>query len=400
MDPGQNPSGFVVGVRHFDPALNDPNLLVEHVVAYDIEIRTFSQWNDFSGTSDHSGCLVTGNSRNTWILDSHLHHLRGPGISPSRTGAMDRQIPATNVFAARNYIHNCKEPAISFKNGANCIFAKNTCHTFRRSTSSLGYAIVVIDDDPTPAFPASDNIWIVFNTIYDSENGIWHELRNATSLAADKHSRSYIVGNLFFDIRLIRGAPDVDGIALHKGQLAESRIVGNTIYNCDQAIWLGFGQLVDAAHTTQVVRNNAIVDNTERFLTTNGQHGVHVYVTPSSIVPFTTIDHNLHFESVGLERFTVAKTGQVHGHYYSVGQLLASTGFGAASIEVNPPFVDPVNMDFHLVQSSLAASVGEFDDVYPLFRQLFGFNVSIDYYHDGTFKPRRNCAIGALPVKP
>lgn len=396
MDPGQNPSGFVAGIRHFDPALNNASLLVSDHVVYDVEIRNFGVWNDFSGTEDHSGCLFTANSQSCWVLDCHLHHLRGPGISPSRTGADTQQAPANNIYAARNYIHNCKETAISFKNATNCIFAKNVCHTFRKSNSSAGYAVVIIDDDPTAQWPGSDNIWVLFNTIYDSENGILHELRNTNSLAPDKHSRSYLVGNILFDIRLIRGSPNVDGVAIHKSQLGESRIVGNTIYKCDHGIWAGLGALVDPAHTTQVVRNNLIVDLTERFLATNGMHGMHIFVTPTSILPYTTIDHNMHFESVGQERFTIAHVGQTNFNYYTIGDLYSGTGFGSRSIDSNPLLSDPANLDFRPIAGTAAGDNGASDDAYNTFAKKFG--LSINYYLDGTPRPTNYCTIGALPV--
>lgn len=396
IGPGENPAGVVMGVRHFDPALNDPTLRVENIVVYDVEIRNFGQWNDFSGTEDHSGCLITANARSCWILDCHFHHLRGPGVSPSRTGALPLQTSPTRVYIGRNYIHNCKETAVSFKNALSSIFCKNVCHTFRKSSSSPGFAVVVVDDDPTPQWPGSDEIWVLFNTIYDSESGIWHELRNASTLAADKHSRSYIVGNLLFDIRLIRGSPDTAGVAIHKGQLAESRIVGNTIYNCDHGIWAGFGALVDPSHTTQVIRNNLIADLTERFLATNGMHAMHIYVTPSSILPYTTIDHNLHFEGAGQQRFTIAHIGQLNFNYYSVFEMYVDTGFGAASPESNPLFANLVNLDFRPVPGSDADGSGTSDEVYNLFLKQFGR--SIDFYLDGSPRPPDVSMIGAFPL--
>jgi len=394
-DHGQNPGGVVVGVRHFDPALNDPNLLVHHVVVYDVEVRNFSTWNNFSGTDDYYGCGFFASSRNCWVLDCHVHHLRGPGTAVSRASGLSKQGPGRNIYIGRNYIHNCKETAISYKNAMDCVFSQNLCHTFRRSYSSLGYAAVLIDDDPTPDWPGADNIWILFNTIYDSENGILHELRNTSKLPADKHSRSYIVGNLLFDIRLIRGNPKLDGVAIHKGQLGESRMVGNTIYNCDLGIWLGLAGLSDAAHTTQVVRNNAIVNLTQRYREMDGKDAMHIFLTPSSILPFTTIDHNLHFQDAGGVRFTITKPGMVTGEYLSIQNLLVATGLGGQSLEADPRFVDPAHLDFQLEPGSPATSASTADEVYDMFKKRFLLPVM--YYLDGTPKSATHCAIGALP---
>lgn len=394
-DPTENPAGIVAGVRHFDPALNDPNLLVEYVVAYDVEIRNFAQWNDFTGSNDYSACLLTGNSRNVWVLDSHFHHLHGPGVGISRTGALSNQAPARGTYVGRNYIHHCKETAVSYKHGVDGVFSQNVCHTFRRSDSSQGYAVVIIDDDPTPDWPASDNIWVLFNTIYDAENGILHEPRNASSFPIDKHSRSYLVGNLLFDIRLMRGSPLLDGIAIYKGQLGESRIIGNTIYNSDHGIWLGFSTLTDTAHTTQVVRNNVVAELTERYLALTGYDGMHVFLTPDSIVPMTTLESNLHYEGAGRVHFNITQPGMISGHYYSVANLLWFTGFGAGSVQGDPQFSDAGRLDFRPATGSPAASGAIADDAYNTFKSQFG--LSIDYYLDGTPRPVSGGALGALP---
>src|SRR5439155_1015197 len=119
--------------------------------------------------------------------------------------------------------------------------------------------------------------------------------------------------------------------------------------------------------TTQVVRNNAIVDLNERYLQTNGIDAMHIYVTPSSILPYTTIDHNLHYEDAGRVHFTIAGASLIYHDYFSVSDLYAGTGLGSQSPQVNPPFSDPGGLNFHLGDTSTVFSSGTTDDAYSLF---------------------------------
>ncbi|MEK6642919.1 MAG: Ig-like domain-containing protein [Planctomycetota bacterium] len=392
----ENPFGIVAGVGAYDVSLNDPNMLIENVVIYDVEIGNFSQWNDYAGTNDYGGCLFAANLRNAWVLDCHFHHLRGDGVSVCRSNALLNQTPARQVYVGRNYLHHFKENCIDYKHGVTSIASQNVCHTVRASNSSQGHAITIHDDDSTADWPASDNVWIILNTIYDAEMGIYHENNNL--LPAGKQSRSYLVGNLLFDIRYMLGNPNLTGWAIQKGQEAQSRIIGNTIWKCDQGIQMGFSALTQPANCTQVVRNNAIVDLSERVFQATGLHAMHLFHLPSSINPYTTIENNLHYESVGVVRFNISKPGLQAGNYYTVLDMLTATGFGAGSLAANPMFSTATSPSFYLQAASPALSAGVDDESYALFEQQFGR--SIRFNLDGRPKTTGVYDIGALGVAP
>jgi Bacterial Ig domain len=391
-----NPFAITIAVGSYDASLNDPNMLMENVVIYDVEVRNFSQWNDFAGSNDYAGCVIAANTRNTWVLDCHFHHVRGDGIGICRANALSNQTPAVQVYVGRNYLHHFKENCVDNKHGVTTVISQNICHTVRKSDSSQGQAIQIMGLDETLDWPASDNVWVILNTVYDAEIGIYHE--NISLLPAGKHSRSNIVGNLVFDIRYIRGNPNLTGWGIEKGQEAQSRIIGNTIWKCDQGIQLGIASLTQPQNCTQVVRNNIIADLNERVLQSTGQHALHVYHLPASINPYTTIESNLHYESVGLINFNIAKPGGVSSFYYTIGDLLTATGFGARSLSANPLFSTTTSPSFYLQPTSPARAAGIDDEVYSLFEQQFGR--SIRFTLDGRPKTAGVVDIGALGVAP
>ncbi|MBI5762203.1 MAG: Ig-like domain-containing protein [Planctomycetes bacterium] len=391
-----NSTPFGVQVGHSNPSLNDATSLIENIVVYDVEVRNYSQWDNFTGSNDNAGVILASNSRHCWVLDCHLHHIRGDAVSVNRANPKSNQAAARNSYIGRNYLHNCKENIIDYKNGVTSVFSQNVCHTVRTSDSSTGAAITLHDDDPSAEWPGSDDVWILFNTLYDAEIAIAHENLNVFPIG--KPSRSYLVGNVIFDVRNIRGNPLLTGVAIYKGQEAQSRIINNTIYNCDHGIWLGIPTLARPDACTQVVRNNIIYDLTERFKSQTGKDGMQVYIRTDAILPFTAQDHNLYFEDSGQVRFNITQPGLIEVPFNSVTDLVAATGVGNADVITDPKFVDPSVLDFHLTADSPARTTGVADDAYATFAAQFG--LSIDVYQDGAARPAGRFDLGALGDAP
>jgi hypothetical protein len=386
-----NPCAVAANLVAFDPALDTAALQIENIVVYDIEVRNFSQWNDYSGTQDYIGVLFGPNTHNCWLLDSHLHHIRADAVSVCRCNGSPNMTPARNIYIGRNYLHNCKENAVDFKNGVDCVCSQNVCHTFRASYSSNGEAIPVHNDDATLTWPASDDIWVIFNTIYDCERGVYHE--NWGTLPLTKQARSYIVGNTFFDIRTINGSSYSTGIAVFKGQYAQTRIVNNLVRDCSEGFRLGVSGLLSPLQCTQVVRNNII---SELSALGPGQHsGCDFYLLPYEIWPYSTIENNLYFQSNRTLRFCVSFAGGIEQNYWFVSSLQASTPFGRNSIQADPLFSNASAFDFHLKAGSPAIGTGVRDESYDLFYSQFG--LSLDYYQDGTVRSGTSFDMGPLP---
>ena len=377
-------AGILVDVSHVAGSPNTPTDLTENVVIYDVEIRNFGVWNDYDGPTDFSGCCFAGNSRFTWLLDSHLHHIHGDATSMSRSNALSNQAPARNNYIGRNYLHHCKENAVDVKLCVGGVISQNVMHTVRKSESSNGDAVPIHNDDATLDWPYSDNIWVLFNKIYDAEYGISHH-NHSDALPPSADSQSYFLGNILFDIRAIRWVRDFTGAAMVKGSRTQGAIVGNLVYNCDLGISVGLSTLPEPDRCVNVIRNNIIANLTERLKVQTGYDATHIHVAPDTVAPYTTLDHNLHWEDVGNVRINIMRPGQQDGSYWTIEDLFAATGFGAGSLIADPGFVNVAGTDFHLRAGSLALGAGAPDLSYTTFTTLFG--PSIDVHFDGTLLP-------------
>ncbi len=371
--------------------------LIEHVVIYDVEVRNFSQWDDFNGIEDYGAITFHANTRYGWVLDSHLHHIRGDAFALSRTGGLSNQVPPHYIYFGRNYAHNLKENGIDYKLARHSVFSQNTVHTVRVSDSSNGDAVLIQSTDTNDTWQSCDNIWIIFNEIYDAERGIFHATSGTPGLGFQ--SRSYLVGNIIHDIRAIRGNPDQRGIGIAKLQLAQSRIIGNTIYNCEHGMWLGMSNSPYHALSAAVVRNNIITELSERYFNDTGTHGLHILLRPHGAVAFSEMDHNLHWEDIGLVRIGIVSSMGSLISYASASALQAAYPlFGGGNVDLPPLMRNPGFGDFYLTSGSPCLGAGADDDVYTLFPTLFGR--SIEFYQDETPITQGQINIGALPLTP
>lgn len=374
---------------------NDATSLLENLVVYDIEVRNFGEWNNPSGSIDYAGCHFGANTRNVWLLDSHIHHVGSHAVGLSRTNALSDQAPCRNGYVARNYFHHCKESVVNVKHARDSVLSQNIMHTARDSDSGPGDGVAINANDATTTWPASDNIWVLFNEIYDTERGVDHT--NADAMPIGTFSRSYIVGNVIHDTRKMLGNINTRGAGISAGQLTQSRIINNTIYNCDHGIWLGLPILAEPDRCTSVVRNNLIANVSENYLGASGQEGMHLYVRPSEIIPFMTVDHNLHWEDVGNVRCNIVAPGNTTRNYFLISQMFSETGLGGVSLQSPPMLTDPADTSFFLTNASPGVGTGLLDTAFTNFQLNFGR--SILFYQDGSPMNPLSVNIGALPVK-
>jgi hypothetical protein len=374
---------------------NDATSLLEYLVVYDIEARNLGEWNNPSGSTDYAGPHFGANTRNVWLLDSHLHHLGGHAAGLSRTNGLPNQAPCRNGFTGRCYMHHCKESVFVFKHARDSILSQSILHTSRDSDSGSGDGVQIVSNDYNANWPASDNIWVLFNEVYDTERGIDHT--SPPSMPVGTFGRSYIVGNVVHDV-FSAGVPNnTNGSGISHSKLTQVRIINNTIYNCDQGIWWGTSGLTEPDRCTTVIRNNLIANLSENFLQTNGVDGQHLHMTPNSITPFSTVDHNLHWEDVGNVRFMIVAPFGVTRYFFLLPEMFVTTGLGGDSLQTPPLLSNPADNSYFLTGASPCANAGVLDDAYTTFQLSFG--TSIRFYQDGTPFTPGQVHIGALPVK-
>jgi hypothetical protein len=395
---GANPYSIRVTVNNIEGMSpnNDTDLLTD-IVVYDVEVRNFSQWDAFTGNDDYGAVGFGSNTRRCWVLDSHLHHLRGDGTGGNRVGGMPNQAPARDLYIGRNYIHHMKESCVDLKLVSGVVVSQNVCHTVRKSSSSIGALVDIGGNDANDQWPATDDSWIIFNDLFDGEFGIRHVVLRSTPLPQGTAARSYAVGNVIQDIRAINGDPGLVGIGIQKSRLCQSRIINNVIYRCDQGIELGNPNSVEPSQTTQVVRNNIIANLTESFFNLTGMHGMHVFLRSPDLIPYTELNHNLYWEDLGSVRIQIVELGGAVDDHFTVEDLVADTPFGDGSLQLDPQFADAPTANFHLQPASPAIGAGATDQVYALFEVRWGD--TIRFFRDTTQLPSGLFNMGAEGVE-
>ncbi len=157
------------------------------------------------------GIMVGSYSNHAWIVDNHVHDTGSDSFHSGHNGT-DIQY----VYIGRNDFHHDKENAIDIKQVRDFVISQNKIYGYRDSSSSGADAIRVNDEG------VQDNIWIIFNEIYDSDVGI---------APYQAHFRPYIVGNIIYDTPN-KAINDV----YRKWEDKGSTVVHNTFYDTGIAI--------------------------------------------------------------------------------------------------------------------------------------------------------------------
>ncbi len=186
-----------------------PGNLKEHLVFYDNDIHDNGPYPSNEETGNH-GFILDDASQNVWILNNRIYNNGDDGIHIIDRTWVDNIGPnADRIFIGRNEIHHDGENAIDVKGSTNVILSQNECYGYATiMPSSSGEAIRINDEGD------QDNIWILYNRIYDSEDGI-----NPLQALFPP----YIIGNIIYDCE----------IAINRDA---ALVLNNTIYNTARAV--------------------------------------------------------------------------------------------------------------------------------------------------------------------
>ncbi len=265
MTGGASAIGFRTTHEENGPgtAPNDDRHRIEHVVVYDVSVRDFGSWTGRDDISDYVGCQFAVNSRFGWCLDSVFDHIQGDGVSLSRNNGMMGQAPSQDIYVGGNHIHHVKENCIDVKMTRRAILSQNHFYRLRLSNSSMGQAISIQNDDHCDTWPYSDQVWVLFNEIYDAPFGVLcgpkiHRRANGKPHYAE--SRVFVIGNVIHHIQPFDATPPGNfGAAVSHYAQTQSRVVNNTFYSCVTGI--NIGCLQETAFPSNENTSTAIVNN-------------------------------------------------------------------------------------------------------------------------------------------
>ncbi len=317
-----------------------------------------------------------GNSRRVWIVDNRMTRNGEDGVQLYYNAAYAAYV-ATSIYVGRNLIDHNRENAIDVKQSRDVILSENVMYgyapvTFPNGSGSDGTAVVVHGDP--------ENVWILDNEIYNSQNGI----RSNGAVTA------YILGNVIRDIHHVSGEYNPDsawspGAAIIGWGNGQVHIAGNTIHDVDAGIASPAG-----GNQRWFIHNNIVANLAEP------SH--HLAVTSADVAAGSQVTHNLFHQPGGSARIKWATSTVLHG----VDAFQAAWGDHAwANLEADPRFVDPAAGDLRPALASdpsPAIDAGAGLEAYvDLFESLYGLDIGVDL--DGTARPQGEAVdIGAFEV--
>ena len=206
---GEDSSGILIWTYKNDYSAGS---LKQHIVIYNNDIHNNGVYPAAAETGDF-GIMIDNATENVWVVDNNMYNNGDDSlqvIDRSWVPAI-RGIVADYIYVGRNVMHHDGENAIDVKGSKNVIISQNEIYGYRSiysNPTSAGEAIRINDEGE------QDNIWIIYNHIYDSTDGI--DPVNALFFP-------YVIGNLIHDVET----------AINRDTTV---VTNNTIYNCGTGV--------------------------------------------------------------------------------------------------------------------------------------------------------------------
>lgn len=301
---------------------------VNNVVLYNNSI--YNQGDSEADTSrDRHGIAVTRHTNNIWVLNNNVHHSQADAIQVN--GWVNET--THHIYIGGNVFHDDGENAIDIKEASDVIVSQNIMYGYEHSE---GAAMNAHRDDGQVIGP--QNVWVLFNYIYDSYDGI---------VSMGVKGDFYAIGNVMHDM---------GDSGLKSWSAGTRHLINNTIYNTRRAI-------AHAGGAEAVIVNNIIYDASS----------LHIYLPDAENV--STMRNNLLYQDGGS---VAIRWGS--GSYSSVLSFQSSTGQGQGSIEADPEFVSISGDDYRLQSGSPAVDAGANVQSYAAtFAALYGLDINVDY---------------------
>lgn len=306
-------------------------------------------WDDGSGAdTDAHGSKPGDYVYNVWYIDNRFYNIGGNAIQIGDQNSSQDRI--YNIYLGRNDTNGTRQSAIGIKKASDVIISQNTLHNTHDIYNGAGNTCGGIAYQYAPK-----RIWMLFNTIYDADDGI-----KSGSDTSPVEDYIYIIGNEISNIHHSGYSSSNNGWTTGAGLMlvgsTHISVVNNTITDAD------IGITTPGQNQYLYIENNIISNITSD----------HIRIQYGNTASLSTLKNNIIYESSGNERIRWGNSAQ---------QTLASLTVDSGCYNIDPKFVS--NSNFHLQPSSPAKDMALADtalttNVYALFQSLYGKDIRVD----------------------
>jgi len=309
---------------------------------------------------DAGGIGIGGLTHHIWVIDNILYRNGRDAVTLNQGSGVGHPINGIQyVFIGRNQMYQNRQGGVATKEASDVVISQNVMWGHRPNSGGLGMGVTTLYNP--------ERIWILFNTIYDTERGIG--IPGAGSV--------YVIGNVLYNIHHTTATYDPadlfdaqTGEAIYFRNSLKVFIIANTIFDVDAGI-VGTGN-----HEVHVL-NNIIAQKTEPLAR-------HIFL---ATIPSAEIRNNLIDASpvISWNDPTVYTVSSFQSKFSSMA---------SGNLTGNPLFTNAAAHDFHIAANSPARDKGLASAVYATFKSLY--NVDLDRDAGGGLRPLGAYDIGAF----
>ncbi|MEW5757423.1 MAG: hypothetical protein AB1810_14095 [Pseudomonadota bacterium] len=354
-----HPTGATAGIG----AIPGPGQKVSDLVIYKNEFSDLGDWLRLDDLDFHAvnpnlwNRDSTADLSNIWVLENTCFHISGNCVQVNAGNWTDSWKYLHHVYIGRNVSHSGRQAGFWSKQARDVIISQNVVYDNRAHGPQPGDGI---------GFQyGPDNLWIIFNEIYDCNYGI---RQSDTGTSASGH-KAYILGNLIYNIhpedvtsyKPSDGWRQGVGITLWHGNM-QRYIVDNTIYNVHGGI--------NTIYDGPVALSGNIISNIH-------DADYHVSISHSARSGVASIDGGLFYDP----ELASARVNWNWADYTSLSAFVSGTGNTQCGICAvgNPAFVDPATGKYDLQKNSAAINKGKLHSAYDTFFALYGIDIKKDF---------------------
>jgi hypothetical protein len=321
--------------------MNGTSAVGDYIVYYKNHVH--NNWKN--DQEDAHGIYIGEGSHYSWILENNIYENSGNGFQSCNACSAS---PPEYIYIGKNIMHSDKELAIGMKYANNVIISQNKIYDYHINPTSTGTGIVIGADGPT------NNVWMIFNEIYDAPYGIRIE---------ETLTDVYIIGNIIHDISNVAINLEKEGPNVY--------LTNNTINNVGQFI-------------NQTWQDDFII-HARNNIFSNSTNNVGIEIMSRIVADPSHMYNNLFYDSDGSETIYWASDRNT----YSSTSDLSSFNGGTDNFYGNPGFYNASLDNYMLTNSSPAIDFGDSDadskGVYDTFRARYGIDITVDF--NGNRRP-------------